>query len=173
MELPGTTRLTSYTLTSCQDYPERDPKSWVVEGFDRDWEVVSEVNGFAFPVRYATMKFGVDTGNKYYRGFRLRMKQTNGADSFQLLKWQLFGEISPAGIDSTDEESMVVFTSGHELVIRTVVLGAVYQVLDVSGRTILSGRLETEEFRQTLPNGLYLVNVHTASGNRVEKVMIR
>lgn len=173
VELPGTTRLTSYTLTSCQDYPERDPKSWVVEGFDRDWEVVSEVNGFAFPVRYATMKFGVDTGNKYYRGFRLRMKQTNGADSFQLLKWQLFGEISPAGIDSTDEESMVVFTSGHELVIRTVVLGAVYQVLDVSGRTILSGRLETEEFRQTLPNGLYLVNVHTASGNRVEKVMIR
>lgn len=46
VELDKPYRLDYYTLTSCQDYPERDPKSWVVEGFDKDWEAVSEVNGF-------------------------------------------------------------------------------------------------------------------------------
>ena len=65
VELDKPYRLDYYTLTSCQDYPERDPKSWVVEGFDKDWEAVSEVNGFVFPCRYATMKFAVN-GTKLY-----------------------------------------------------------------------------------------------------------
>ncbi len=170
VELPGTTRLTSYTLTSCQDYPERDPKSWVVEGFDRDWEVVSEVYDFTFPVRYATMKFEVDA-EKYYRGFRLRTLESNGAEAFQVLKWQLFGETRPTGLDDV-RQAMPVWVSGRELVMQPTGRGQ-YRVSDLSGRTVAHGQLDGVECRCVLPVGLYVVNMQTEGGSRVEKVIVR
>jgi len=85
-------KLSSYTLTSCADAPERDLKHWKIEGYNGyGWETIQEINNFLFPCRLATMKFKVAT-TKSYEAFRLRMINSNGSFNFQLLKWQLFGE---------------------------------------------------------------------------------
>ncbi len=83
-----------YTLTSCADALDRDPKSWKVEGFfDSHWEVIHQVNDFVFPCRLAEMKFKVtNTNNHNYQAFRIRMEATNGSSNLQLLQWQLFGK---------------------------------------------------------------------------------
>ncbi len=91
-----------YTLTSCADSPDRDPKSWMVEGYsDGAWETVHQVQDFVFPCRLAEMKFTINNPKSYgYQAFRLRMKATNGSSNFQLLQWQLSGKDKEPGITS-------------------------------------------------------------------------
>lgn len=90
-----TKTLSHYTLTSCADAIDRDPKSWDIEGYNGyAWEVIDQIRDFLFPCRLATMKFKIKTA-KSFQAFRLRMKATNGSTNFQLSQWQLFGENAP------------------------------------------------------------------------------
>lgn len=171
IELDKPYRLESYTLTSCQDYPDRDPKSWVVEGFDRDWEVVSEVEGFEFPSRYATMKFAVN-GTKLYRGYRLRTLENNGADAFQLLKWQLFGSDQPAALSSARIDEVRV-TAGDRAIVVSTADEAACRVLTLSGQTLYEGRLRGDDCRIAVPAGIYLVGVTVQHEQTVHKVVVK
>lgn len=171
IELDKPYRLDSYTLTSCQDYPERDPRSWVVEGFDRDWEVVSEVADFAFPCRYATMKFEVN-GTKLYKGYRLRTLENNGADAFQLLKWQLFGSDQPSAITSVEVGGVQVFAQGREIVVDAPA-ASLCKVVNLSGQTVCERAVPDTGCRIGVPAGVYLVAVTGAHEQVVRKVAVK
>lgn len=171
IELDKPMSLHSYTLTSCQDYPERDPRSWVVEGFDRSWETVSEVNGFEFPCRYASMRFQSDS-DKLYRGFRLRVTENNGADRFQLLKWQLFGSEN-SGVEnvSLPEQAVSIGTAPGALAIYSPV-PASFAIYTPDGHKAAAGQTNGNS-TVSLPSGLYIVAVESAAGQYVKKIIVR
>ncbi|MDR1119776.1 MAG: T9SS type A sorting domain-containing protein [Dysgonamonadaceae bacterium] len=172
VELENRSTLHYYTLTSCQDYPERDPKSWVLEGFDGDWEMLDEVSGFTFPTRYATMKFYIED-KKPYKGYRLRVTQNNGAEAFQLLKWQLFGNNSASFTPALyGDKEVTVFISNKELVVKAEENGTC-RVYSLSGRLAASCRMNGIEQRFSLEPGIYIVKLLTAGKNYVKKIIVR
>lgn len=171
IELDQAAALNYYTLTSCQDYPERDPKSWIIEGFNGDWEVVSEIRDFEFPTRYATMKFYIEN-SKPYRGYRLRVNQNNGAATLQLLKWQLFGHTETSLLREIRSSKRFVSATEHEIILKTDGQYG-FQILEVSGKTVLSGITSTQELRFSVPTGLYIVNLYTSGKIRTEKVTVK
>lgn len=174
IELDKPMALEHYTLTSCQDYPDRDPRSWTVEGFDRRWEPLSEINGFEFPSRYATMKF---KGNpaRLYRGFRLKVTENNGADRFQLLKWQLFGS-ETAGVDNVSAGNspvIAISSSANGISISSRAAGS-YVIHTANGAAVANGTLNPEaETEHTLPAGIYIVSCITADASMSKKVALR
>ncbi len=170
IELDRPSTLESYTLTSCQDYPERDPRSWVVEGFDKSWETVSEVSGFEFPCRYATMSF---SGNdrKLYRGFRLRVTENNGGDRFQLLKWQLFGS-ETAGTGNVSADGARIAIAAANGTIRISATSHIdYAVYSGDGTLIATGRSD-EATVQSGP-GIYLVKCVSEGNVTTKKIAVR
>lgn len=169
VEVEKATALDYYTLTSCQDYPERDPKSWVVEGYDNDWETVSEVSDFEFPTRYATMKFYAQN-KKQYKGYRLKVTENNGADAFQLLKWQLFADYA-SSVPSVEDQT-VIFSSENGIVIRSQ-SEVVYQVINLSGQLVTSGKTANGEQRVSLHQGIYVVKLISNRKTRVEKIIVK
>ncbi|MDR1683200.1 MAG: DUF6383 domain-containing protein [Candidatus Symbiothrix sp.] len=171
IELDTPYTLGSYTLTSCQDYPERDPKSWMVEGFNTDWEPVGEVRDFIFPCRYATMKFPADDTKKY-RGFRLRTVENNGADAFQLLKWQLFEGRTETNIEAVDLQSLAVFSSDGEIIIQSEENG-MYRISDLSGQLLASQVFEAGTQRIQAEQGIYIVKIKIGSNVVVQKIKLR
>lgn len=172
IELESNYNLSYYTITSCQDFPERDPKAWIVEGFDKDWEVVSEVNDFYFPCRYATMKFSTNS-NKSYKGFRLRSAENNGAEGFQLLKWQLFGVSEVANSLQLNQQNEVkIFSDWGNLIIDSQKT-AYCRIVDISGRLIKEMELNAERHQIPLSAGVYVIKVFFGQQSVTNKVIIK
>jgi len=171
IELNESHDLDYYTLTSCQDYPNRDPKTWIVEGFDTDWEVVSQVNDFVFPCRYATMKFPVDNRKKY-RGFRIQTLENNGADGFQLLKWQLFEQGGEVALENIIREQTEIYASTNKVVIDCREDSYCW-VTDLSGRIVMEKQLNTGASTFWLKSGVYIVKVFSGQNSITKKVIVR
>ncbi len=171
VELDKPMTIESYTLTSCQDYPERDPRSWTLEGFGTSWETVSEISSFEFPCRYATMRFeGTDA--KLYRGFRLRVNENNGADRFQLLKMQVFGT-ETAGVENVsacDPQAVVRPISGG--IVISSEYATQYYIYSADGRAISSGTVYDSENIE-LPAGFYIVSCGNDHGYTSHKVVVK
>ena len=171
VELEKPMYIEHYTLTSCQDYPDRDPRGWTLEGFSSNWEPISEVTAFEFPCRYASMDFRCH-GSKLYRGFRLRVNENNGADRFQLLKMQLFGS-ETAGIEDivADNPDVVVNPGVGSLVISSEI-ETQYYIYNAHGQQLHSGEV-TDNTSIALPAGFYIVSCRSARGTVSHKVAIK
>ena len=93
IELDKTYQIHSYTLTSADAYPDRDPKQWTFNGYNDElgWVELDRQTDFIFPSRYATMKFNINNSSGFTK-FMLDVENNNGSPDSQLLKWQLFGE---------------------------------------------------------------------------------
>lgn len=172
VELPTPMTLDSYTLTSCQDYPERDPKSWIVEGFDKSWEPISEIINFDFPCRYATMRFPGDD-SKLYRGFRLRVTENNGAsDRFQFLKLQLFGSDVPAAVENISAGSDPSVISGYGYITICSDTPVRYSIYSISGYLISGGEACGSD-TVNLSEGFYVVALKTQNGYITRKIAVK
>lgn len=90
-ELFAPAAVNSYMLSTGDDAPDRDPKSWTLSGSNNavDWTTVDTRTGEMFSQRstYRIFDFTNTTPYKYYR---LAVTQNNGAGSFQLGEWRLF-----------------------------------------------------------------------------------
>ncbi len=93
-DFSGTTAyvVTSYTITSANDRPERDPKSWRLQGSNdgRVWPNVDTQMGQTFPSRYWTNSYTV-VNTTAFQMYRFSVTQTNGGTDTQLAEIQLFG----------------------------------------------------------------------------------
>jgi len=89
--------VTYYTLTSANDYPERDPKDWTLEGSNDDFHtfvVLDQQQGQRFPRRYQTRTFAAqqNPGALPFASYRLSITANNGpAADLQLAEWRLYG----------------------------------------------------------------------------------
>lgn len=88
--LPAPTVANAYILTSGNDAPDRDPRSWVVEGSQdkADWTLLDTSTNQVFTYRNDISIF--DFNNTVpYKYYRLRVTATAGSADMQLSEWLL------------------------------------------------------------------------------------
>jgi hypothetical protein len=95
-------KLKKYTLTSANDFPERDPSHIKVECWDdsnRKWTVLDEQDNIIFPERGHQLEFEVAPSNNHVsRRFRLHILNVRdpqrASDRVQLSGWHLYSVIN-------------------------------------------------------------------------------
>jgi hypothetical protein len=92
---PGTTyAIDSYTVTSANDVPTRDPKSWRLEGTNdpalATWTVLDTRTDETFASRFQTNAYSFKNTTSY-AAYRFFVVANSGATSFQLAELELFG----------------------------------------------------------------------------------
>lgn len=79
-----------YTLTSGNDAPERDPKSWELAGSNDgiSWDVLDNRADEEFSGRNLTREFDI-INTESYKYYKLSITETGSNDHFQLSEWRL------------------------------------------------------------------------------------
>jgi hypothetical protein len=102
-------KVTSYTITSANDSPERDPNSWILKGWDRmtaTWVTLDSVVGqLEWEERFQTKTFDVANADQWFSSYRLHITALNAETGplMQIAELQLLGEIGDdVGADITD-----------------------------------------------------------------------
>lgn len=75
-------KVVTYALTSANDFAERDPKDWTLEGSQdgKEWKVLDSREGQAFERRFQTKTYDVDGAKAAaYAHYRLEITGNNGA----------------------------------------------------------------------------------------------
>lgn len=72
--------ITAYSISSANDEPNRDPRSWTLSGsHDRiSWTTIDSRSNITFASRHQTLSFNV-TGAPSYQNYRLSITQNNGS----------------------------------------------------------------------------------------------
>ncbi|MGY6026052.1 GH92 family glycosyl hydrolase [Streptomyces spinosirectus] len=84
-------KITNYALTSANDFDERDPKDWTLQGSTdgKDWKTLDSRAGESFSERFQTKSYDLAEPAEYQH-FRLDITKNNGADDIlQLADLQL------------------------------------------------------------------------------------
>jgi hypothetical protein len=82
--------ITSYTLTSANDSPSRDPKSWNLAGSNDGsaWTVLDTRTNETFADRETTNNYTF-TNDKTYTYYRLNITANGGSALFQMAEWRV------------------------------------------------------------------------------------
>ncbi|MEO7269278.1 MAG: GH92 family glycosyl hydrolase [Knoellia sp.] len=95
-QLSAPKRALTWSMTSGDDAPERDPKNVTLQGSTdgTTWTDIDQRTGVVFPGRKSKQTFTVTTPGDY--GFyRLNVTANNSGNIIQLADWNLFGAIDP------------------------------------------------------------------------------
>ena len=138
--------LTSYALTSANDFRSRDPRAWMLEGSNDSimWELIDSRQDQNFSYRYQTKAYTVrPTGSYKFIRFTVSSVYSSDQNDLQLAELQLFGSRSDAtgisGLSAGDEPWVIVY-SIHGVRLATV------RTTDVGA------------YLKTLPRGIYIIN---------------
>jgi hypothetical protein len=89
----GTTHVvTSYGIASANDFAERDPTAWQLQGSNdgTTWTTLDTRTAQTFPNRFQTTIYAIANQTAYQR-YRLQITATNGSPDVQLAEILLFG----------------------------------------------------------------------------------
>jgi hypothetical protein len=89
----ATHTVTSYSLTSANDQPGRDPSAWQLQGSNdgQTWTTVDTRTGQTFAARFQTNSYSF-AGNTAYARYRLNVTANSGGTDLQLADLQFFGQ---------------------------------------------------------------------------------
>ncbi|MDC0712580.1 GH92 family glycosyl hydrolase [Stigmatella sp. ncwal1] len=92
-QISGGKTVKMYTLTSANDFPDRDPKSWVLQASNdgTTWVTLDTQTGQTFAWRYQTRMFPLNN-NTAYTQYRLQINEVNGSIHTQLAEFELLGK---------------------------------------------------------------------------------
>lgn len=84
----------SYTITSANDHPERDPLNWTLQGSNNGttWTTLDSRTNQDFPRRFQTRTFTFENSTSYTH-YRFNMTNNNGS-TLQLAEVELFGNLA-------------------------------------------------------------------------------
>ncbi len=108
-KLPSPTVVTSYSITSANDVPARDPQDWVFEGSNdgTTWTRLDARSIAPFEQRFQTKTFEFSNSTAYNH-YRFDISTKPGVSHFQL------SEISLGGVNLADGDTLFVSSpSGH------------------------------------------------------------
>lgn len=92
--------VSQYSLTSANDWPDRDPLSWTLEGSNTgaagSWTVLDTRTDQGFVNRQQTRVFTANPGGSAYTYYRLNIQSNHGSGITQLAEWRLLGTTSGA-----------------------------------------------------------------------------
>jgi len=92
LKLESAQKLTAYTLTSGDDHPTRDPKSWNFQGSNdgNTWTTLDERTDIHFDAHPGTYKYELNkSDDNSYLYYRLLILSNYGDSNFQLIEWRL------------------------------------------------------------------------------------
>ncbi|WP_203896858.1 ricin-type beta-trefoil lectin domain protein [Virgisporangium aliadipatigenens] len=83
---------TRYTVTSANDAPDRDPRSWslLASPDGTSWTTLDTRTDQVFATRFQTLSYPL-TNTAAYRHYRLEVTANNGSPDFQLAELAIFG----------------------------------------------------------------------------------
>jgi len=130
-EMTEPTVVTAYALTSANDFADRDPQDWTLQGSTdgETWDTLDERSGERFAERFQQRVFELDAPTAAYSHFRLDITGNAGSDGTQLADWDLSDDLSeqpaarpmvttvgtgPTTVSFTNKED-VGFTGTHSL----------------------------------------------------------
>ena len=95
-----------YGITSANDAPERDPRSWEFQGWDEStssWATLHTIsNQPEWPSRFEKKTFSFSNSSAFSR-YRVAVSAVNGADIMQMAELEIYRKIAPASTnDITD-----------------------------------------------------------------------
>ena len=116
-ELDRPIRLTSYSISSANDAPERDPYEWRLQGSNdgSHWCTIDKRKEEIFENRFETHEYTVDTKDSYlYYRFYLDERRDRNAYIFQIAEWQLMG-VDPeteivVSVQAKEADNSLVYT---------------------------------------------------------------
>ena len=90
--------INSYTVTSANDSPDRDPRNWNFQGSNdgSTWNTVDTRSNQTFPNRFQTVTYNISNTTPY-RQYRLNVTGNNGSGLLQIAEIQMFGPAGGAG----------------------------------------------------------------------------
>ncbi|MEV4760646.1 fibronectin type III domain-containing protein [Micromonospora sp. NPDC049559] len=86
------TTVTGYRITSANDFPDRDPRSWVFEASPNGttWVTLDSRSDQRFVARHSRKSYTFPNTTAYHY-YRLRITANAGAAGTQLAEWQILG----------------------------------------------------------------------------------
>ena len=174
-ELPDgkSSSIASYSLTSADDFSDRAPKDWVLSGYDgNDWIPLSSIQGAIFPCNMSTLKYNVISDKKFL-AFQLDITKNNGSGEFQLLKFQLFGNLNTELKNLNSNNIIINSVEGGVILNQESGSSINYKIYDVSGKIISQGISNSISKRINLLSGLYIVKGLTSNNWFTAKVVIK
>ncbi len=170
-------QLDSYTLTSADEFPDRDPSKWTFNGYNEElgWIELDRQFEYTFPSRYAAMRFNIDSKIPFTR-FLLDVEGNNGNANTQLLKWQLFGkEYTGAGTETSKEETSpysIYPGQGKISISCDTNVFSDYHIYNIAGASVTKGILAGTKKEIALSPGIYIVSINNGIKNYNVKVIV-
>lgn len=144
-------RLTSYTITSANDYEGRDPKNWRLEGSSNGttWETIDQRIDQSFSARFQKKTYDVTT-SKFFSHYRLVVTDRRTASStvFQIAEIELFG-FTPQATTSAPLDNNATAIDKVAADDATA-----FNVYSIDGKLVKRAARST----QGLPRGIYIIN---------------
>lgn len=176
IELDKKYTLDSYTLTSVDNFPDRDPSKWTLNGYNEEsgWVELDRQVEFSFPCRYATVRFDVNSDIPFSK-FLLDVEDNNGSSDSQLLKWQLFGkEYIEAGVNDFRTPICSIWSDAGKIsIVRTESSPLRYNIYNLSGILVTNGTLTSTRKDIVLPQGIFIISVNDEVKDYKTKVIVR
>ncbi|MEZ4919636.1 MAG: T9SS type A sorting domain-containing protein [Saprospiraceae bacterium] len=97
-QFPTAVELKSYSITSADDVPERDPKDWLFQGSNNgsSWETLDQQTGFDFNSRFEKRSFLLNNSGSFTH-YRLFVLSNHGNSAIQLQ------ELEFTGVDAAED----------------------------------------------------------------------
>ena len=163
--------VSNYEISSANNFPARDPKSWILFGSNdgRSWSALDYRSGVIFPRRLQTKKFNTNN-NKAYNRYRLRIRDTNGANALQIaeIKLNLKESDKPAPTCSGSKKLVTVALKTDNYPTDTswkLVNQANGRLIDSASRSSYSRNEEVEENYCLNPNNSYRFTIKDSYGD--------
>ncbi|MFU8854942.1 ThuA domain-containing protein [Micromonospora sp. SL1-18] len=103
--------ITRYALTSANDFDDRDPKNWTLQGSQdgQNWVDLDKRSNETFPQRFQTREFKFENST-VYPWYKLDITANNGNKDIQLAELRLLGPSAGPAPESTVQQAVVDVT---------------------------------------------------------------
>ncbi len=164
----GIYTLASYSITSANDSPDRDPKNWTVYGSKdgNNWTEIDQQNNQEFLYREITQTYRCDNVNAY-QYFKVHITGNNGASLTQIAEIQLHGNYaydrfynditSNGGEVSSSYDGQINSVNNKRITDNN---GDTYVVLDASGSS------PWVQYKSTMPVLLRAYSITVAKNDK-------
>jgi len=177
-ELDSAYMLDSYTLTSCEDYPSRDPKNWIMNAYNEDegWLEVDLQQEFKFPFPLSCMKFKLNSDKKFTQ---LLLDVTDNrvhGTEVQLLKWQTFDKTSTSSKKPSilkDKNVKIHSESGKIVVEYNKSIKTEYELFNCLGELIAKGNIAHGTEYISAPKGLNMLRMSSMGASQTAKIHVK
>lgn len=167
-ESPVAVHPTSYSLTSSNDNPNNDPKSWTLQASNDDvnWTDIDARENIEFESRCERKVFEF-SGAAAYKYFRLHITERKStAKGFQLAEWELFGTPS-TGIYSPSEEHVLGISPNPAIdyIMINVTEESILNIYNLNGVLLHTQELQCGNASVDVKNysqGVYVVKLKSA-----------